>query len=69
MILKAFSKYLSKSGLSAKMVQQHTANIEMFANKYLIDFDPPRLLLDIDFVHLVIQNSPNVKPIVTYQST
>ena len=53
MILKAFSKYLSKSGLSAKMVQQHTANIEMFYNKYLMNFDPPKLLLDIDCVHLM----------------
>lgn len=53
MILKAFSKYLSKSGLSTKMVQQHTANVEMFANKYLLNFDPPRLLLDIDCVHLM----------------
>jgi hypothetical protein len=48
MILKAFSKYLAKSGLSIKMVQQHTANIEMFSNDYLINFDPPRILLDID---------------------
>lgn len=52
-ILKAFSKYLSKSGLSIKMVQQHTENIEIFADKYLLNFDPPRLLLDIDCVHLM----------------
>jgi len=53
MILKAFSKYLSKSGLSAKMVQQHTENIAMFGNKYLLNLDPPSLLLDIDCVHLM----------------
>jgi len=52
-ILKAFSKYLSKSGLSVKMVQQHTTNIEMFTNEYLINIDPPRLLRDIDSVHLM----------------
>lgn len=53
MVLKAFSKYLSKSGLSVKMVQQHTSNIEMFANKYLINFDSPKLLLDIDHIDLM----------------
>ena len=53
MILTAFSKYLSKSGLSAKMVQQHTENIAMFGNKYLLNLDPPSLLLDIDCVHLM----------------
>jgi len=53
MILKAFSKYLSKSGLSAKMVQQHTENIEVFGNTYLLNLDPPMLLLDIDIVQLM----------------
>lgn len=53
MILKAFSKYLSKSGLSVKMVQHHTANIEMFSNECMMNFDPPRILLDIDCVTLM----------------
>lgn len=53
LILKAFSKHLAKSGLSTKMVQQHTANIESFANKYLMNFDPPRLLIDISSIHIM----------------
>ncbi len=51
-ILKAFSKDLSKSGLSAKMVLQHTSNIEVFSST-LLNFDPPRLLLDIDDIKLM----------------
>ncbi|NLC43743.1 MAG: hypothetical protein GX783_05620 [Clostridiales bacterium] len=53
LIFKAFSKHLSKSGLSVKMVQQHTANIETFANSYLVNLDLPQALLDIEYVHLV----------------
>lgn len=53
MIIKAFSRYLSKSGLSAKMVQHHTSNIEIFSNKHLMNFDPPKLLLDIDCIDLM----------------
>lgn len=47
-ILSAFRKELYKSGLSPKMVEQHTCNVETFSNVYLMEQDPPRLLLDIE---------------------
>jgi len=47
-ILKAFEKDLYKSGLSPKMVEKHTSNIETFANTYLIEQEPPRPVLEIE---------------------
>ncbi|MCI0488043.1 MAG: hypothetical protein L0229_15745 [Blastocatellia bacterium] len=47
MVLSDFRKALYKSSLSPKMVEQHTANITAFSD-YLIDQNPPCLLLDID---------------------
>jgi hypothetical protein len=52
LILKAFRKHLSRSGLSEKMVQQHTSNIERFSNDYLMDLEDPMLLLDFEDVHI-----------------
>jgi hypothetical protein len=48
LILKAFRKHLYRSGLSEKMVQQHTSNIEKFANDYLVEIEDPTLLLDFE---------------------
>ncbi len=52
LILKAFKKHLSRSGLSEKMVQQHTSNIKEFANGYLLGLKKPALLLDYRDIHI-----------------
>lgn len=46
-LLDALKKDLYKTGLSPKMVEQHTARIADF-NEYLMAQDAPRLLLDTD---------------------
>ncbi len=46
-LLAEFRKELFKSGLSEKIVSQHTANIEAFAD-HLLHREPSHLLLEID---------------------
>ncbi|HSH81708.1 MAG TPA: hypothetical protein VLA19_24540, partial [Herpetosiphonaceae bacterium] len=46
-VLNAFRKNLARGGLSAKMLEQHAANIAGFANDVLLAQDPPRGLLDL----------------------
>ena len=45
-ILNAFRKDLASRGLSQTMVEQHTSNIDAFAQTCLLKQDPPRGLLD-----------------------
>jgi len=45
-ILQAFRKELSSKGLSPKMVEQHAGTIEDFARTCLLEYEPPRGLLD-----------------------
>jgi hypothetical protein len=45
-ILQALRKDLSSKGLSPKMVEQHAATIEDFAQTCLLEDEPPRGLLD-----------------------
>jgi hypothetical protein len=52
MMLKAFEKELTRTGLSLKMVGQHRANIERFATDYLLHQEPPRPLLDLNAADL-----------------
>ena len=46
-VLKAFQQSLGRSGLSPKMMTEHTGNIENFANKVLLAQSSPRGLLEI----------------------
>jgi hypothetical protein len=46
-VLAAFQKALGKSGLSPKMVHEHTNHLTEFANSFLLKKTSPRLLLDI----------------------
>ncbi len=46
-LLTAFRKDLARTGLSLKMVEQHTGNIARFAQTTLTAQEPPRGLLDL----------------------
>lgn len=46
-ILTAFQKALGQSGLSPKMIEEHTGTIARFAQEFLLSQVPPGLLLDI----------------------
>jgi hypothetical protein len=46
-LLTAFQKDLARSGLSLKMIEQHTGNLATFAQSYLLEQNPPRGLIDI----------------------
>ncbi len=46
-VLAAFRRELAKTGLSLKMVEQHTSNIADFAESALLAQAPPRALLDL----------------------
>jgi hypothetical protein len=46
-VLAAFRKDLAASGLSLKMVDQHTHTIEQFIESYLLALKPPRSLLEL----------------------
>jgi hypothetical protein len=53
-VLRAFQKYLGKSGLSPSKMEEHTQNIEKFAQDFLPKQSPPVFLVDVD-VQLVKQ--------------
>jgi hypothetical protein len=46
-VLAAFQKALAQSGLSPKMIQEHTQNLTDFADSFLNQQMPPVMLLDI----------------------
>ena len=46
-VLAAFRKALAMSGLSLKMIQEHTGNLAAFADEFLNQQTPPGLLLDL----------------------
>jgi len=46
-VLAAFQKALGQSGLSPKMIQEHTQNLTDFADSFLIQQTPPVMLLDV----------------------
>ena len=46
-LLTAFRKDLARRGLSLKMVEQHSGNIDAFGRNYLLLQEPPRGLIDI----------------------
>ncbi len=46
-VLRAFQKYLGQSGLSPKMMEQHSGNIDVFAQEHLLLQSPPRGLLEM----------------------
>jgi hypothetical protein len=46
-ILKAFQQALGRSGLSPKMMTEHSENIERFADGVLLGQSPPRGLLEV----------------------
>ena len=46
-VLTAFQKELGRSGLSPKMVKEHSGTITVFAQDFLLAQNPPRRLLDI----------------------
>ena len=46
-VLAAFQKALGISGLSPKMIQEHTGNLAAFADEFLNQQTPPGLLLDL----------------------
>lgn len=47
-VLRAFEKDMGKSGLSAKKMLEHQAEIVLFANEFMLKMLPPRYLLDIE---------------------
>ena len=47
-VLAAFRKDLAASGLSLKMIAQHTHTVEQFVESYLLAQQPPCSLLDIN---------------------
>jgi hypothetical protein len=47
-VLAAFRKDLAASGLSLKMMEQHTHTVEQFAESYLLARKPPCSLLDFN---------------------
>lgn len=46
-VLAAFQKALGASGLSPKMIQEHSGNLADFAGEYLLKKTPPGMLLDL----------------------
>jgi hypothetical protein len=46
-VLTAFQKALGASGLSAKMIQEHSGNLADFSSEYLQKKTPPGILLDL----------------------
>ncbi|MBZ0285507.1 MAG: hypothetical protein K8L97_32555 [Anaerolineae bacterium] len=46
-VLTAFQKALGMSGLSPKMVQEHTGNLATFVDDFLLKHTPPIMLLNI----------------------
>jgi hypothetical protein len=46
-VLTAFQKALGASGLTPKMIQEHSSNLADFAGEYLHKKTPPGMLLDI----------------------
>ncbi len=46
-VLAAFQKALGASGLSPKMIQEHSGNLADFAGEYLHKKNPPGMLLDL----------------------
>src|SRR5207247_455177 len=46
-LLTAFQKDMARSGLSLKMIEEHTGNLATFAQSYLLEQNPPRGLIDI----------------------
>jgi hypothetical protein len=46
-ILTAFQKSLGQAGLSPKMMEEHTENINRFADDFLLKRKPPRGLLEL----------------------
>lgn len=46
-ILLEFAKFLTKSGLSAKMVSQHSGMVDAFVQTHLHQMHPPRSLLQL----------------------
>jgi hypothetical protein len=65
-ILTAFQKTLGQTGLSPKMMEEHTANIAAFAQEFLLAQTPPALLLDITLaqVEAYLESAPGaVNPV------
>jgi hypothetical protein len=64
-ILLAFQRELGQAGLSPKMMEQHCATIATFAQKYLLDEDPPRGLLDltIDDMKTYLNSAKQANPV------
>ncbi len=50
--LTAFQKHLGQSGLSPKMMEEHTGVIQTFAQSFLAQQKPPRLLIDVTVADL-----------------
>lgn len=46
-VLAAFQKALGVSGLSSKMIQEHSSNLAAFASEFLSKKIPPGMLLDL----------------------
>ncbi len=46
-LLKIFQKHLATSGLSLKMIEQHSGQLALFAKNYMLAQEPPLGLLDI----------------------
>jgi len=46
-VLTAFQKALGASGLSPKMIQEHSGNLAAFADEFLNQRTPPGMLLDL----------------------
>jgi hypothetical protein len=46
--LKAFEKWLLRSGLRPQTVERHVSNVRLFAEKHLARMEPPRTLFDIE---------------------
>ncbi len=51
-ILNAFRKELLKRGLGAETVERHVGAVEVFADTYLLELDPPRPLLGMSAADL-----------------
>lgn len=51
-VLKAFQRELGKSGLSPKMMKEHTQNMADFGENFLLNQTPPVFLRDIQPEHL-----------------
>jgi hypothetical protein len=72
-LLNAFQKDLAQSGLSLKMIEQHTDNLKNFGQQYLLAQNPPRGLLELtpadlkDYLQTLPEKGARAKTLTSFK--